>query len=303
MISEEITLEELELLVANGYIPQIDTITGKENITHTYRKNSEGKLIIFDDNSAIKAANNHLILVDGIWKSIDSLDIGTVIHNKIIQTIIDIDRQDWVDFTVDSYHNTYIHNDIIHHNSGKSHIIFLVCMFLLEYTDTNILIIVPTTSLVSQMIGDFESYNKTELDIRANCHPITGGLDKNSKKRITIGTWQSIYTQNEEYFKRYGAVFVDECIHPDTIIKTKNTDKKIKDIKIGDEVLTFNESTQINEYKPVIDIHKNLSHIEKKYKIKLVNGSEIIITGNHKVLTDSGWKRADILTIKDKIKQ
>ena len=300
-IEYNITLEELELLIVNGFVPQIDTITGKENITCTYRKYGNGKLITFSDNTQIKCANRHLMLIDGKWKSADSIDIGTVIHNKTITNITDTDKQSWIDFTVDCYHNTYIHNNIVHHNSGKSHIIFLVCMFLLEYTDNNLLIVVPTTSLVSQMIGDFESYNLTELNIRDICHPIMAGLDKNSKKRITIGTWQSIYTQSEDYFKRFGAIFVDECLHPDTQIQLEHNTKAIKDITIGDKVLTYNELTKTNELKPVLKIHHNLSKTNKKYKLQLKDGKEIIITGNHKINTANGWKRVDALTIEDRI--
>ncbi|MFA6199183.1 MAG: DEAD/DEAH box helicase family protein [Bacteroidales bacterium] len=302
MTSEfDITLEELELLIDNNFTPQIKTITDYENITHTYRKTDEGKQILFSDNTSIKCSNSHLMLIDDYWQQATDLYIGQFIGNKEIINITPVVSQEWIDFTVDCYHNTYFYNDIIHHNSGKSNIIFLICMFLLEYTDVNILIVVPTTSLVSQMIGDFEDYNLTDIDIRSQCHPIMAGLDKQSKKRITIGTWQSLYTQNEDYFKRYGAVFVDECLHPDSTIQLKNSRKPIKDVQIGDEVLTLNENTNEFEFKPVLKVHKNISKTTKKYKIKLINGDELIVTGNHKVNTRLGWKRVGELSLSDEL--
>ena len=49
---------------------------------------------------------------------------------------------------------------------------------------------VPTTSLVEQMYGDFGEYG---FDVGSYCHKIYGGKELETDKQITITTWQSIY--------------------------------------------------------------------------------------------------------------
>ena len=95
-------------------------------------------------------------------------------------------------------------------------------------------------------------------------------------------------------------VITDECLHPKTLILTPEGDKEIRDIKVGDLVLSLNETTNEEEYKPVIEVHKNLPR-EKTFKIKLANGKILKITGNHQVLTQRGWVRVDKLTIDDEL--
>jgi superfamily II DNA or RNA helicase len=72
----------------------------------------------------------------------------------------------------------------------------------------DVLIIVPTTSLVEQMYNDFKDYG---YDVDRYCHRIYSGKDKNSFKRVIISTWQSIYRFPQDWFARFGAVFGDEC--------------------------------------------------------------------------------------------
>jgi superfamily II DNA or RNA helicase len=72
----------------------------------------------------------------------------------------------------------------------------------------DILIIVPTTSLVEQMYNDFKDYG---YDVDRHCHRIYSGKDKNTFKRVIISTWQSIHRFQHDWFERFGAVFGDEC--------------------------------------------------------------------------------------------
>ena len=80
--------------------------------------------------------------------------------------------------------------------------------YLLTSFDKDVLIIVPTTSLVEQMYNDFKTYG---YDVEKNCHKIYSGKDKNTSKRIVISTWQSIHRFQKEWFARFGTVFGDEC--------------------------------------------------------------------------------------------
>ena len=92
--------------------------------------------------------------------------------------------------------------------SGKSLIIYTLMRYLLTSFDKDVLIIVPTTSLVEQMYNDFKTYG---YDVEKNCHKIYSGKDKNTSKRIVISTWQSIHRFQKEWFARFGTVFGDEC--------------------------------------------------------------------------------------------
>jgi len=97
--------------------------------------------------------------------------------------------------------------------SGKSLMIYLLCRWMLDKHSTGkLLIIVPTTSLVAQMLADFREYSKHD-SWRAdrNIHTIMGGKDKNTNKRVVISTWQSIYNQPFEYFNDFIGLFGDEC--------------------------------------------------------------------------------------------
>ena len=88
--------------------------------------------------------------------------------------------------------------------SGKSLIIYLVTRFL----DGKTLIIVPTTSLVSQLEKDFYEYG---YDSQKYVHPIMSGADKNTDKPVVISTWQSIYKQKKDWFDQFDVVIGDEA--------------------------------------------------------------------------------------------
>jgi superfamily II DNA or RNA helicase len=97
--------------------------------------------------------------------------------------------------------------------SGKSMMIYLLCRWMLDQNPTGkLLIIVPTTSLVAQMLADFRDYSKQDTwKADRNIHTVMSGKDKTSSKRIIISTWQSIYNQPYEYFDDFIGVFGDEC--------------------------------------------------------------------------------------------
>jgi len=88
--------------------------------------------------------------------------------------------------------------------SGKSLIIYLVTRYLAGKT----LIIVPTTSLVSQLYKDFSDYG---FDSDNNVHQIMAGADKHTNKDIVISTWQSIYKQSKSWFDQFDVVIGDEA--------------------------------------------------------------------------------------------
>ena len=88
--------------------------------------------------------------------------------------------------------------------SGKSLIIYLIVRAL----NVKTLIIVPTTSLVSQLYADFQQYG---WDSAKYCHQVYAGQDKVSDKQVVISTWQSIYKLQKKIFEPYKLVIGDEA--------------------------------------------------------------------------------------------
>jgi superfamily II DNA or RNA helicase len=93
--------------------------------------------------------------------------------------------------------------------SGKSLIIYLMLLELLKRTKQKILIVVPTTGLVTQMKSDFEDYANSK-EFSKLIHLIYGGQSKQPTSRIVISTWQSLYDQEESFFNQFDAIIGDE---------------------------------------------------------------------------------------------
>lgn len=114
--------------------------------------------------------------------------------------------------------------------SGKSNIIYMLVRFFLDVEENDILICVPSISLVEQLFGDFISYVNDDFNVDDNCHRIYGGKDRNTKKRIVISTWQSIFRLQEDWFAKFGVFICDEAHQADSNSLTKiiNNIPKIK---------------------------------------------------------------------------
>jgi superfamily II DNA or RNA helicase len=91
--------------------------------------------------------------------------------------------------------------------SGKSLMIYSVVRYYVE-KQQNILIVVPTTSLVEQMYKDFEDYG---WDVGSYCHKIYAGKERETDSQVIITTWQSIYKLPKQYFSRFNVVVGDEA--------------------------------------------------------------------------------------------
>ena len=91
--------------------------------------------------------------------------------------------------------------------SGKSLMIYALVRYYCA-TRKKTLIIVPTTSLVEQMVNDFCDYGWNADD---HVHKIYGGKDKVTDKPVIISTWQSIYKFPKRYFDDIECVIGDEA--------------------------------------------------------------------------------------------
>nr|BAR35469.1 UvsW Helicase [uncultured Mediterranean phage uvMED] len=91
--------------------------------------------------------------------------------------------------------------------SGKSLIIYSLVRWHLA-KEREVLIIVPTTSLVSQLVQDFKDYGwKADSYV----HEIMSGREKYVKAPVVVSTWQSIYKEPKKFFERFDVIIGDEA--------------------------------------------------------------------------------------------
>ena len=98
-------------------------------------------------------------------------------------------------------------------SSGKSLVIYSLIRWHQNFlAKDKILILVPTTNLVSQMYNDFKDYSSHDKwDGEGQCHMIYSGRDKKTDKQIIISTWQSLFRLPAQYFQQFGMVVGDEA--------------------------------------------------------------------------------------------
>ena len=109
-----------------------------------------------------------------------------------------------------------------------------------------------------------------------------------SSSLCTVGSVQTIGRKLEQFTNAYDFIITDECFVGDTLVNTKNGLKKIKDIKIGDLVYSFNgNNIELKKVEKVIKkpIYENLCEV-------YICGKKIICTENHLFFTKKGWTKA-----------
>ena len=126
--------------------------------------------------------------------------------------------------------------------------------------DDKVLVIVPTTSLVQQMMSDFGDYssNDDEFSSEHDCHAIFSGQAKmNISENVFISTWQSIYKLPPTWFGQFGIIFGDE-VHgfkskslSNIMNKSKNTAYRLSGLSSCPFILKA--SPMVN------DIYRNLN--------------------------------------------
>jgi len=91
--------------------------------------------------------------------------------------------------------------------SGKSLMIYSLVRYHVN-ADRNVLIVVPTTSLVEQMYKDFKEYG---WNVGHHCHKLYAGAEKYTEHEVVISTWQSIYKEPKKWFDKFDCVIGDEA--------------------------------------------------------------------------------------------
>ncbi len=143
-----------------------------------------------------------------------------------------------------------------------------------------------------------EKHNLSIVEDAAEAH---GALYKNKK----VGSLSDAAS-----FSFYANKIIT-CFPPDTQILTKppigkqglSRMKKIKDLKVGDFVLTYNPKTSEKEYEK-ITVTFEREYNEDLIELFFSNNNKLVLTPNHPVyIIRKGWKRADELSIGDEVIQ
>lgn len=95
--------------------------------------------------------------------------------------------------------------------SGKSLIQYMLIRYIIEHSDFNIILTVPSTNLAEQIVQDFREYTKDDFDVDSHVHILYSGKEKKTTKRVLITTWQSVFKESREFFERYNAFICDEA--------------------------------------------------------------------------------------------
>lgn len=168
--------------------------------------------------------------------------------------------------------------------AGKS----FLSMHILDSLIGNKLLVVPTITLKEQWKEYFKNFAPRLLN------------------EVDIETYQAYEKlKNKEYI----IIVFDECLHGNSKIMLKDkTEKNIREIvekQNVKEVLSFNEEKQLFESKKILRyIKQPISESWLKLQIKDSENHiyHLILTANHKVWTDHGYKRVDELNKKDILK-
>ena len=95
--------------------------------------------------------------------------------------------------------------------AGKSLIIYIFCMWMLK-ENKNVILVVPSIGLVTQMAADFEDYGwkNKDRDLKQIGGEFKGKKDL-SEKPLVLSTWQSLQYMKKSEFEIFDAIIVDEA--------------------------------------------------------------------------------------------
>jgi len=182
-------------------------------------------------------------------------------------------------------------------SAGKSVFGSIMC----KYIKGNKLVVVPTRMLLEQWeerLRQLGVYNEVKIITYSSFHKV-----KNKEFILTIydechrlpaNTYSKLSTIKTKY--RIGL-----CLDKNTLIETDKGNKKIKDIKIGDKVKSFNFNKLKEEFKPVINIwNTNKEVIEITFSTP-EGKRKIRCSPDHKFFVNGKFKKAKDLNSKETV--
>lgn len=80
------------------------------------------------------------------------------------------------------------------------------------------------------------------------------------------------------------------CVHPDTpILMADGRHRPIKDLEVGDKIYGTRIEGAYRRYA-ITDVRAHWSTIKRAYRVSLADGTELITSGDHRFLSNRGWK-------------
>jgi len=161
--------------------------------------------------------------------------------------------------------------------SGKSLILAeLVKRIIQMYPQQRIAMATHVSDLIASNAETFlGQYPNADLGIYS-----AGLKRKQPWCQIVYGGIQTMYKHADKLGHR-DLLFIDECFSGDTSISTKEGCKVISEIAPGDVVLTATGYANV--------VAKSVKTTNEIYKVRFNNGQRIRVTGNHPILSTSGW--------------
>ena len=214
------------------------------------------------------------------------------------------------DLTIKNFNNfSVMINDregVVVHNSGKTEIISGIIKSLVnKYPDIKLLVLEPTDLLVNNTSARFQRYKIDSVPYKTTRQKI----ENNVIVSHPMGLLNDL-NKNPDLLKCINGVFWDECLEGSTkILLPNNTQISIEDLYYRediDEVLSYNLNTKIIESKKILRRIKT----EHKSGFLVINYKnpdfeeieQIRVTGNHKIYTYLGYRKAEDLELGDLLK-
>jgi hypothetical protein len=211
----ELTFEQIKFLNDNNKKVEIESPTGFVELTDSYIKNGYGYELIWDDGTSTECHNSHRLLsINNEWLTADEIKLGDRILGKEYKTFktlsgkLETEKNVWVDFSVNSDDEEYLQNGLVHHNSGKSLVIYTIIRFLIA-TGNRIMLVVPNVSLVNQMYSDFVDYGW--YTVNKHVEKLYSGEKPTFGKDVLITTYQSLMKRPPAFFAPYTSIMNDEA--------------------------------------------------------------------------------------------
>lgn len=155
-----------------------------------------------------------------------------------------------------------------------------------------ILFLVHLDALVNQTSEKMHSFDLETGFIKA-------GYEENPYAPVQIGSIQTMGRRKWWHDHRFDVIVIDECLAGDSMVQTSAGVYRIDDPEIvGKFALSWSEERKTWEYKRVTRQFRQ--GVKKVYEVA-AGGKAIRCTGNHLIMTDQGWKKAEALEVGDLI--
>lgn len=148
----------------------------------------------------------------------------------------------------------------------------------------------------SSMIAmSFDKLNEKPIDV--NSHPVEYTHMEINPSLILGVLAASIPFSNHNQAPRncYQCLSIEE-----EVLMSDGSRKKIKNVKVGDEVITFDNKTMYASKSKVINQYVRPTD-KIIYELTTISGRKITATGNHPFMTSKGWQMTEYITNEDNI--